>query len=431
MTTNLSPQLSPAALQALLAGSPRRSWVLAGVVTAAIAVLAATALVWLHSGPAGPQYATEPARRADVALSVVANGTLAPTRTVSIGSELSGTVARVLVDVNDPVRKGQVLVELDTAKLRDQVARSTATLATARATLATAEATVKEARANLGRLREMARLSGGRMPAQADLDTAEATLDRALASESGARAAIADARAALSTDTTNVEKAAIRSPIDGVILTRSVDPGNAVAASLQAVTLFTIGEDLRRLQLQVNVDEADVSTVKPGQQAEFTVSAWLDRKFAATITRVAYGSSTTDNVVTYQTKLDVANPDLALRPGMTATATVRTVQRRDVLVVPNSALRFTPSAGVPQERQAPGGGLVSRLMPHPPDADTRGRTAAPPPAAAKQVYVLRDGRAVAVPVTLGISDGRVTEVTGGELAEGAPVITEQRSAPKS
>ena len=225
------------------------------------------------------------------------------------------------------------------------------------------------------------KLSGGKVPSQSELDTARATLEKSQANEAAARATVQDAKAALSTDETNLSKASIRSPTDGVILTRSVDPGNAVAASLQAVTLFTIAEDLRKLKLQVSVDEADVGTVKNGQTATFTVAAYPRRKYPAVITRVAYGSTTTDNVVTYTTYLDVDNADLSLRPGMTATATIASAERHGVLLVPNTALRFTPANAAPGAAPgAPaqgsgaggsGGGIVASLMPRMPAQSPR------------------------------------------------------------
>lgn len=380
-------------------------------------------------------YTTEPISRGDLKLTVTANGTLQPTRSVSIGSELSGTVLRVLVDVNDHVKKGQVLVELDTAKLTDQVLRSRATLASDHAKVAQAVATVKESQANLARLEEVARLSGGKVPSKSELDTGHATLERAQADEASARANVADAEAALSTDQTNLSKASIRSPINGVILTRSVDPGNAVAASLQAVTLFTIAENLNQLKLQVNVDEADVGSVLVGQKASFTVSAYPRRKYPATITRVAFGSTITDNVVTYITYLDVDNTDLSLRPGMTATTTITTIERHDVLLVPNTALRFTPSlpasASSSTSTGSNGGGIVSSLMPKPPSSNTTRKPATSNgTASAHQVWVLHDGTAVAVAVTPGSSDSRMTEVVDGELQAGMLVITDQASTPQ-
>jgi HlyD family secretion protein len=216
-------------------------------------------------------------------------------------------------------------------------------------------------------------------------------------------------------------------PADGVVLTRNVDPGNAVAASLQAVTLFSVAEDLSKLRLWVYVDEADVGAVKVGQGATFTVSAYLGRDYPATITRVGYGSTITDNVVTYLTYLDVDNSDLSLRPGMTATATITATQRKDVLLVPNTALRFTPTAAT-----APGAtqkSAASSLIPSMPSSRVRKSAAASAStASARQVWVLQDGAAVAVAVTPGITDGRLTEITGGDLQAGMSVITDQKAA---
>ncbi|NCP53924.1 MAG: efflux RND transporter periplasmic adaptor subunit, partial [Rhodoferax sp.] len=291
-----SGDASPNDLQTLLAGPAKRPWWRRRWFLGTLLLIAASAggyYAWQQKqqAAAAPSYVTEPAAKGNLTLTVTANGTLQPTRTVNIGSELSGTVARVLVDVNDRVKKGQVLVELDTAKLNDQVTRSRAAQSAAQAQLAQASATVKETKASLARLEEVARLSGGKVPSASELDSARAALERATASEASARANLDSARASLTTDETNVAKAFIRSPIDGVVLTRSVDPGNAVAASLQAVTLFTVAEDLRQLQLRVNVDEADVGRVKVGQKASFTVSAFAGRRFPATITRVSFGST--------------------------------------------------------------------------------------------------------------------------------------------
>jgi HlyD family secretion protein len=320
-----------------------------------------------------------------------------------------------------------VLVELDTAKLNDQVLRSRAALAAAQAQLAQATATVKESQASLARFEEVSRLSGGKVPSATELDSARAVVERAVAGEASARANVAEARATVSTDDTNLSKASIRSPIDGVVLTRSVDPGNAVAASLQAVTLFTIAEDLTQLRLEVAVDEADVGSVKVGQKASFTVSAYPSRRYPARITRVAFGSTKTDNVITYTTWLEVDNTDLSLRPGMTAASTIVATERNDVLLVPNTALRFTPAAATATApaAAASGGGIMSSLMPRMPRSGAR--RAGGGGTAAKQIWILKDGQAVAMAVTPGISDGRLTEVSGPDLKEGLAVITDQRS----
>ena len=423
----------PADLQALLGTEQRPAWwkrASLWIVAALLVIGAASVHYWQaqQTGKTAPTYVTTELRKGSLTLRVSANGTLQPTRSVNVGSELSGTVKRVLVDVNDRVRTGQVLVELDASKFIDQVTRSRAALAAAQALLAQNAATVAEARATLARLEEVAQLSGGKVPSATELDSARAALARAVAAEASASANVAVARATLSTDETNLSKASIRSPIDGVVLSRSVDPGNAVAASLQAVTLFSLAENLAQLQLDASVDEADVGSVKVGQKASFTVSAYPARRFPATIRRVAFGSTTTNNVVTYVTTLDVDNGDLSLRPGMTAVATIVATQREDVLLVPNTALRFSPGAGAAAAaRGASGSSILSRMMPRPPGGGAKVAGTDSKSSGARQIWVLREGQPVAVPVQTGISDGRLTEVSGEGLAPGMAVITELRS----
>lgn len=437
--TAAAPAASAAGLQALLGTRSSRRWWQRAPLWLSLAAVVLAALGYQYwqqrqQAQAAPRFVTEELRRGDITLSVAANGTLQPTRSVNIGSELSGTVRRVLVDVNDQVKKGQLLVELDTAKLSAQVLRSRANLASAHARLAQASATVQEARANLARLEEVARLSGGKVPSEAELDTGRANLARAHAEESSAHASVEDAKAALSTDETNLGKASIRSPIDGVVLSRTVEPGNAVAASLQAVTLMTVAADLTQLELQVNVDEADVGAVRVGQKASFTVSAYPSRKYPAKITRVAYGSTKTDNVVTYITWLDVDNHDLSLRPGMTAAATITATERTEVLLVPNTALRFTPRTTDNTDKPAgSGGGLVSQLMPRAPRPQGQGGGRKAGEAGGgvgrmRQIWILKNGVPEAVQVRAGISDGRLTEVSAEGLEPGMAVITDQRSS---
>ena len=423
---------APTQLKKLLDEPKERRWyrrpMIWAIATGVILVVIAVA-VWQvrRSASAAPRYSTQAAARGNLTLIVTANGTIQPTRSINIGSELSGTVLAVNVDVNDQVRKGEVLVVLDTAKLKDQILRSRATLAAARAKVAQTAATITEAKASLGRLQEVALLSGGKVPSKGELDTGRAVLERANADDASARAGVLDALAALSTDEINLSKASIVAPSDGVILTRNVDPGNAVAASLQAVTLFTEADDLSKLRLWVYVDEADVGSVKVGQNATFTVSAYLNRNYPARVTRVGFGSTITDNVVTYLTYLDVDNSDLSLRPGMTATASIIAQHRTNVLLVPNTALRFTPSAATAD--QGASAGAAPSLLPRMPRNSTKKSAASGASTAlAKAVWVLRNGVAVSVPVTPGISDGRMTEITGGGLQPGMLVITNQKSA---
>lgn len=427
-----APPVPPAAaLTELLAEPAAVRWYRRPLYWAAFAavLLAAGGLWWWlasRAAHAAPSYTTVAVARGDLTLTVTANGTIQPTRSISIGSELSGTVLRVNVDVNDRIRKGQVLVVLDTAKLRDQILRSQATLRAATARLAQTAATLAEASASLGRLEEVARLSGGKVPSAAELDAGRATRARAVADDTSARAGVDDARAALSTDQINLGKASITAPADGVVLTRAVDPGNAVAASLQAVTLFTVAEDLRQLRLWVYVDEADVGTVKLGQDASFTVSAYPTRQYPARITRVGFGSTITDNVVTYLTYLDVANADLSLRPGMTATATITATQRSNVLLVPNTALRFAPTVATAAAKT----NLFANMGPRMPST-RKSAAAGASTALARQVWVLPAGKDAvpqAVAVSPGISDGRMTEITAGDLRAGMLVITAQKLA---
>lgn len=403
-----------------LFGRSRRFWLLAGGTLSALLILFA-----LTRGPGdrSGQYQTEEAVRDHLVVTISASGTLQPTRSVDVGSELSGTLEAVLANENDQVSKGQIVARLDTSKLRDAVAKSAAAVAAADAGVLQAEATVAESRANLNRLRQVAELSGGKVPSKSELETAEATYQRAVANVASARAAVAQANAALKTDQTNIEKAVIRAQTNGVVLSRKVEPGQTIVAAMTTPVLFTIAEDLTKMELQVKVDEADVSSVKLGQAASFTVSAWSGRRFPATIQRVGLGSTTTDNVVTYKTVLSVANDDLALRPGMTATARIVTASRDNVLLVPNAALRFTPPTA---RGDAPGGSIVSRLMPRPPQA--RKPQQRPAPADNKQVWVLHDGQPLAIPVQTGASNGRQTEITGGDLKEGMAVIVDYQEA---
>jgi HlyD family secretion protein len=423
------------ALQALLGAAAAPRWWRRPSLWLGVLALALTAgglYVWQarKTTSQAPVYVTEALRTGDLTLTVSANGTLQPTRSVNIGSELSGTVKRVLVDVNDRIQAGQVLVELDAAKFTDQVQRSRASLAATQAQLAQSRATVQEAQATLARFEEVARLSGGKVPSAAELDSARAGVARALAAQASAEANVTVARAALSTDETNLSKASIRSPIDGVVLSRSVDPGNAVAASLQAVTLFSVAENLTQLRLDVNVDEADVGAVKPGQKASFTVSAYPARRYPATIQRVDFGSTKTDNVVTYVTTLEVDNSDLSLRPGMTASATIVATERQGVLLVPNTALRFNPTRA---DAQTVGStSILSRMFARPSSRPGARKSAGNDPRAPgqRQIWILKDGQPTALNVTTGISDGRSTEVSGEGLETGLAVITDQRAATK-
>ena len=397
-----------------------RRWMAIG---GALAAVVAAVLLLRGGSTDEPAYRTEPVTIGDLVVRVSATGNLQPTNEIEVGSELSGIVEEVYVDDNDHVRRGQLLARLDTSKLADAIEKSRATLAAAEAQVAQADATVAESRATLERYREVSRLSDGKVPSRSEMDAAEADLKRAEATAASARASVAQARATLRTDETNLQKANLRSPIDGIVLKRDVEPGQTVAASFQAPVLFTLAEDLRHMELQVDVDEADVGRVKEGQPATFTVDAWPGREYRAEITRVSYGSQETDGVISYLTVLSVDNADLSLRPGMTGTAEITVLSRERVPLVPNAALRFNPPSAAGDAAQRPRG-VANLLMPRPPAPVRRAPTSR---GDSPHVWVLKDGTPVRVEVQTGPSDGRQTEITGGDLKPGTEVVTEAAS----
>ena len=383
----------------------------------AVVALALLALLLRPSGN-GIHYATEPARKGDLTVLVTATGTLQPTNQVDVGSELSGTIRTVSADFNDTVKIGQELARLDTTKLESQVLQSRAALESARAKVAQAEASLAEAEAQIARFKQVRELSGGKVPSQADFDAANATLLRARADVSNNKASVTQAQATLDGQLTDLSKASIKSPINGIVLVRSVEPGQTVAASLQAPILFTLAEDLTRMELHVQVDEADVGQVTEGQISGFTVDAWPDRRFQAVVQQVRYGAQTLEGVVTYETVLQVDNSERLLRPGMTATAEITVKEVKDSLLVPNAALRFTP----PQRAEEPQGGLLSALMPmrrfgaRPSDANERKKQS--------RVYKLEDGHTVPIDVTIGPSDGTWTVLKKGDVAPDMPLVVD-------
>lgn len=393
-------------------------------------------------------YSTQKAQRGALTVTVSATGKLAPTNQVQVGSELSGKITRVLVDVNDRVTAGQPLALIDPAVLDDQIEQGQAGVAAAQATVAQNQATLTEARSQLARFEEVSRLSGGRVPAKTEMDNARAAVARAQATLRASQAQVTAQQAGLRSNVTQRNRAIIRSPVNGVVLARQVEPGQTVASSFNTPTLFVIAEDLASMELQVAIDEADVGQVKDGQKANFTVDAFPGETFPATIQRVDVGSnlsaqttssssssstsSTTGQVVSYAAILSVANAQQKLRPGMTATAEIVTLQKNNVLLVPNAALRFTPTDG--NAPQASSGGMAGALVPR---RGRRGRGDAEKSAtltrgARQTVYVKgEDGQPQAVQVTTGDTNGQMTEILSGDLKEGMEVITGQYAGESS
>jgi HlyD family secretion protein len=370
----------------------KRRWVLAAVVVA-VAAASAAGLYARFERAGAPQYVTESVRQGPLVVTVTATGTLQPTNQVDVGSEVSGIIDRVLVDFNAPVKAGQILAELDTQQLDARVASATASLAVAEASLAQAEATVTETAAKVTRSRELASRN---IASQQTLETDEAAARRAVAAVASAKAQVTSAQAQVKDAQTARAKAAIRSPIDGMVIAREVDPGQTVAATFQTPVLFKVAEDLRRMELHLDIDESDIGQVHAGQHAQFRVDAYPGRVFEAEITSVRFDPRQVNNVVTYETVLTVANPELLLRPGMTATADILIAQKSDALLVPSRALRFLP----PDEAQRA----------------TSGR--------APRVWVESGAGPSPVSVTTGLTNGELTEIEAGALAPGTRVIVD-------
>lgn len=375
------------------------------------------------------EHITMEVQRGGLTVTVTATGNLEPTNQVEVGTEVSGTIASVEADYNDIVQAGKILARLDTTMLEAQVNQSRSAVEASRSNLLLAQASVLEAGNAMERLIRVRKLSGGKIPSKQDFDAADSVLKRAQATEAIVKANIAQAEAKLRIDQTNLEKATITSPISGMVLTRSVEKGQTVAASLQAPVLFTLAEDLTKMELHVDVDEADVGSVMEGQQAIFTVDAYPDRTFPAHITQVRFGADKTEGVVTYLTVLNVDNSDLLLRPGMTATADIVVREIKDALLVPNSALRYAPPQKEEKELGTQGGSLLSKLFPRP-SRTKKKRSDQSGNRKKQQVWTLRDNQPVAVPVTAGVSNGIMTEITSGDIASGMPLIIESISKAK-
>jgi HlyD family secretion protein len=405
--------------------SGRNKHLVRWIVLLLIAIVVVFAVIKLGTGNSADkvEYKTETVQRGELIVSVATTGTLQPTNQVEVGSELSGIIRTVEADYNDIVKIGQVLARLDTSRLEAQVQQSKASLEAAIAKVRQVQATVKEAGSSLDRLKQVGELSGNRLSSQHDIEAAEAALERSLADETSARASVSQAEANLRIVQTDLSKAVIYSPIKGVVLKRSVEPGQTVAASLQAPVLFTLAEDLTKMELRVDVDEADVDKVKKNQKATFTVDGYPDRVFTAQITQVRYGSKIVSGVVTYETILNVDNSDLSLRPGMTATAGIVVNKIENAVLLPNAALRFTPPAKE-NETLSENSSIIGKLFPRPRRPQTKQKKETKADRKKAKAWALKDGNLYEIPVMIGESDGIMTEVIGGGVETGMKVVVD-------
>ncbi len=383
----------------------------------------------LEGGGPKMTFKTERVTIGDLVVVVTATGTLEPTNEVDVGSELSGNIEAVLVDFNDQVTEGQVLARLDVSKLEAEVKQTQAFFQAAKAKVAQAQATVNETAAKLRQLKKVSTLSNGKLPAQVEMDNAKAAAARASADKASAEAGVAEVQARLDITLNEQAKAEIISPINGIVLSRNIEKGQTVAASFSAPVLFKLAEDLTKMELHVAVDEADIGQVKERQEAVFTVDAYPERKFSAVIRQVRFASTATEGVVTYETVLMVDNTDLALRPGMTATAEIVVQKVEQALTVPNAALRFSPRSMKSGQKKKPS--LLSAIMPQRPKRNRQPRPAKKKNGQQSVWVLLKDGQPRQVKVTTGFTDGSGIEILEGDLRPGELVITAALSGGKA
>jgi HlyD family secretion protein len=364
-----------------------------------------------------PEYRSADVTRADIRVTITATGTVKGLNTVEVGAEISGKVTKVHVDFNDRVKKGQVLAEIDPEQLRAAMDEASARVGDADASIRQARATLTEAKQNAARAEQQA--SQG-LISQKELEAAKAAAERAEASLSGAVAGATVSRASLKSSKSKLEKTTIVSPIDGIVLSRLVEPGQTVSAGMSTPVMFKVAEDLTRMSLNVFIDEADVGRAKEEQEASFTVDAYPGKTFASKVLQLRNEPKTEQNVVTYEAVLAVDNQELLLRPGMTATATIVAEVHKDIIAVPNAALRFVPPGMGP-----PSGGGVRIPGVRVPGATGGGQGRNNKrPGDGPRVWILKDGAPAAVPVKVGSSDGRVTEIVSGDVTPGMKVLVD-------
>lgn len=453
MTTQA--QGDPEVLKKLGVGQNRsaRRWFWRLSIVLVLLGIVAAVMVWRARAARDnqPTFITESVEQGDLNETVTATGTLNPLDAVEVGSEVSGRVIKVSVDINDRVSEGQVLVEIDTETLVARMDEAGAQLRSAQASVTTAKTTTQEAELKAQRMRELHKKG---LISDQELEAANAALERAKASVRSASAQVTVAQAGVKTAKTSYGKALVKSPIDGIVLARSVEPGQTVNAGLQTPVLLTLARDITKMELKVDVDEADVGKVKDGLPATFVVDAYPKKKFPSKLVRLNNLPKAGTTVITYEALLMVDNSERLLRPGMTATATIITSERKNVLTVPNAALRFSPRAAGDASAKKPSGGAG---LPVPGLGGGRqyggrgmgGGNRGPRPASSggpapagsagagwqrgggsEKVFVLENGKPRRISVTAGATDGKRTEVTSNELTPGMEVIIDVSEAPK-
>ncbi|MBI5575836.1 MAG: efflux RND transporter periplasmic adaptor subunit [Deltaproteobacteria bacterium] len=366
---------------------------------AAVCLLGASGYYfYARSNGKAPEFRTAKVEKGDLFDTVSATGNINPVTTVQVGSQVSGTIQHIYVDFNSRVKKGQVIAKIDPQLFEASVTQARGNVTSASAAVEKAKIVTADALRTLRRNKEL--IKNGYV-AQADVDAAQTAYDSAESTQKGAEAQLEQARGALSVAETNLRYTTIKSPVDGIVISRNVDVGQTVAASFQTPTLFTIAQDLTKMQIDTNVDESDIGRTGPGQEAAFTVDAWPGKTFSGKVIQVRNSPIVTQNVVTYDVVIQVDNKDLGLKPGMTANVSIRIRDFKDVVKIPNAALRYRPAAA---EKKKPESGK---------DKDTHG----------SHVFTIgKDGKPAAVPVKTGVSDGTFTVLLEGGLKPGDELI---------
>lgn len=378
-----------------------------GLALLAIVLLLAAGTGWvtLRGSSQQTSYRTEAATRGDLSATVTSSGTINPVVTVTVGTPVSGIIKELSADYNSPVKKGQVIAQIDPASYRAQVDQSRGSYLNAQANLEKAKVTLVDAERTLKRYQNL--VKDGSV-AVSDYDTYATAAASARAAVTAAQGSVNQARGAFDQAKTNLDYTTITSPVDGIVISRAVEVGQTVTASMSTPTLFTIAQDLTKMQISATVDESDIGKIHEGGNATFTVDAYPETHFTGVVTQVRNAATTVSNVVTYSVIVAVDNPELKLKPGMTANVTFVAAARQNVLKVPTSALRFRPKG--PDGKSIEAG----RLEP-----------------GQKRLYVLRNGKPEPVVVTVGIGNDKETEITSGQLAEGEAVILEAATGAKA
>jgi HlyD family secretion protein len=372
-------------------------------ITIVLILLAAGAFLFFNNKENGPKFRTEKVGKGDIKATVTATGTMNAVVTVLVGTQVSGTIKTLYVDFNSPVKKGQILAQIDPATFQAQVEQASANVLLAKANVQKSEAALVDAKRTMERNRV---LFARNFIARSDFDTAETNHQSAAAQLSASKAQVGQAKAALDFADTNLRYAKIVSPVDGTVISRNVDVGQTVAASFQTPTLFNIAQDLTKMQIDTNVDEADIGKIKVDQPVEFTVDAYADITFKGKVSEVRSAPTTVQNVVTYDVVVKVDNPDLKLKPGMTANVSIILADKKGILRIPNAALRFRPA----EKGTERGKGALAQKGPG--------------------VWVLENKRPKRTDIATGISDGNYTEIISGDLKEGIDVIVEATGGEK-